>query len=297
MTGTIAILDSTSLVLVISTVTEMLSFEFMQRAFLAGLLVGVLAPLIGSFLVHRRMAFIGDTLAHVAFAGVAAGLFARSVLGWTGDTLPLVGALVIAALAAVLIQAISDYTDVYNDVSMAIVLSGGFAVGTVLISLSGGIAVGITAYIFGNVTSVGWTHVYVMAGLTVAISLVVLVTYKQLLYITVDEEAARIARLDVDRHNYLLVVLAALVIVAAMQVLGVILVAAMLVVPVAAAGQIAPSFKTSILVAIVVAELATVSGITLSYTHDVAASGSIVLIVIGVYGVAVVAGRRLKTAG
>lgn len=281
------------MVLVISTFREMLSFEFMQRALIAGLLVGVLAPLIGSFLVHRRMAFIGDTLAHVAFAGVAVGLFARSTFGWTGETLPLVGALVIAALAAVLIQAISDYTDVYNDISMAIVLFGGFAVGTVLISVSGGIAVGITSYIFGNVTSIGWIHVYVLAVLTVLIGGTVILTYKQLLYITVDEEAARIARLDVNRLNYLLVVLAALVIVAAMQILGVILVAAMLVIPVAAAGHIAPSFKTSILVAIFIAELATVSGITLSYTHDVAASGSIVLVAIGVYAGAVIVGRRV----
>jgi zinc transport system permease protein len=283
-------------VLVISTIAEMFSFGFMQRALLAGLLVGVLAPVIGSFLVHRRMAFIGDTLAHVAFAGVAAGLFARSVFGWTGDALPLVGALVVAALAAVLIQAISDFTDVYNDVSMAIVLSGGFAVGTVLISLSGGIAVGITAYIFGNVTAVGWTQVYVMAGLTVVVCVLVVVTYKQLLYITVDEEAARIARLDVDRHNYLLVVLAAVVVVAAMQVLGVILVAAMLVVPVAAAGQVAPSFKASILGAIVAAEVSVVSGITLSYTHDVAASGAIVLFAIGIYAVAGMVGRRSDVA-
>lgn len=278
--------------LVVSLVTEMLGFEFMQRALLAGLLVGVLAPLIGSFLVHRRMAFIGDTIAHVAFAGVAAGLFAQSIFGWSGDAVPLIGALIIAGLAAVVIQAIADYTDVYNDVSMAIVLAGGFALGTVLISLSGGIAVGITSYIFGNVTGVSWTHVYVLAALTVLIGGTVAVTYKHLLYITIDEEAARIARLDVDRHNYLLVILAALVIVAAMQMLGVILVAAMLVVPVAAAGHIAPSFKTSILIAILIAELATISGITLSYTHDVAASGSIILIAIAIYAITAVVGHR-----
>lgn len=278
--------------IVISGLVEMLGFGFMQRALLAGVLVGVIAPVIGSFLIHRQMAFIGDTLAHVAFAGVAAGLFVRTALDVPGDALPLLSAFVIAALAAVLIQAMSDLTDVYNDVSMAIVLAGGFALGTVLISLSGGIAVGIREYIFGNVTAVGWTHVYILAGLMVVIIVTVAVTYKQLLYITVDEEAARIARLNVNRHNYLLVVLAALVIVAAMQVMGVILVAAMLVVPVAAAGQIAPSFKSSIPIAVVVAEFATVSGITLSYTHDIAASGAIVLVAIGMFALAAIARRR-----
>ena len=283
--------------LFIKAMAEMLSFPFMQRALVAGLCVGILAPVIGSFLVHRRMAFIGDTLAHVAFAGVAAGLFVRSLLGTDGDLLPLAGALVVAAVAAVAIQAISDYTDVYNDVSMAIVLSGGFAVGTVLISLSGGLAVGIRSYIFGNPTAVGWAHVYVMVALTVLVILIVAVTYKHLLYITIDEEAARVARLDVARHNYLLVVLAAVVVVAAMQVMGVILVAAMLVVPVAAAGQIASSFKRSIVLAVLVAEGATVSGITLSYTHDVAASGAIVLVAIGLYVLAAVRRRRTGIGG
>jgi zinc transport system permease protein len=272
---------------------EMLGFEFMQRAILAGLLVGILAPLVGSFLVHRRMAFIGDTLAHVAFAGVAAGLFVRTTMGYSHESLPFATALVVAALAAVLIQAMADYADVYNDVSMAIVLSGGFAVGTVLVSLRGGIAVGIDAYLFGNVTAIGWTDVYVLAGLTVLVVGVVAATYKQLLYSTIDERAARVARMDVDRTNYLLVVLAALVVVGAMQVLGVILVAAMLVVPVAAAGQVAPTFRSSILLAIAIAQLSTVSGITFSYTNDVAASGSMVLVAIALYSVAVVAGRRL----
>jgi zinc transport system permease protein len=250
-----------------------------------------MAPVVGSFLLYRRMAFIGDTLAHVAFAGVAAGLFAEAVLGVGGS--PFVFALVVAALAAVLIQAMADYTDVDNDVSMAIVLSGGFAVGTVLVSLGGGVAVGIDQYIFGSVTTVGWSHVYVMGGLSALVVGVVTLTYKPLLYVTVDEEAARVARLRVDFHNYLLVVLAALVVVAAMQVMGVILVAAMLVVPVAAAGQVAPSFGASILLAVAVAELAAVTGVTLSYTHDVAASGAIVLVAIACYlAAAVVASRR-----
>jgi len=280
---------------VVAPAPEMLSYPFMQRALLAGALVAVLAPLVGSFLVYRRMAFVGDTLAHVAFAGVAAGLFVRSTFGVGGEAVPLLGALVVAAVAAVAIQAMADHTDVYTDVSMAIVLSGGFALGTVLVSLSGGIAVGINAYLFGNVTAVSWTQVGVVAVLTVVIVAIVAVTYKHLLFLTVDVEAARVARMDAGRHTYLLMVMTAVVIVAAMQVMGVILVAAMLVVPVAAAGQVAPSFKASIVIAVAVAELATVSGITLSYTHDVAASGAIVLVAIGIYGLCAMVGRRSVT--
>jgi len=297
MTSVLVAADLAAAPLLVSTIQEMLDFEFMRRALLAGALVAILAPLVGSFLVYRRMAFIGDTLAHVAFAGVATGLFVRNTYGIDSGFLPLLSAMVVAALAAVLIQAMSDYADVYNDVSMAIVLSGGFALGTVLISLSGGIAVGINDYIFGSITSILWTHVYVLGALTLLVAAVVGITYKQLLYVTVDEEAARVARMHVDRHNYLLVVLAALVIVGAMQVLGVILVAAMLVVPVAAAGQIAPTFKSSVLIAVVVAQVAAFSGITLSFTHDVAASGSMVLVAILLYAIATVVGKRTNVLG
>jgi len=274
----------------IGTIAEMLQFSFMQRALLAGLFVAILAPLVGSFLVYRRMAFIGDTLAHVAFAGVAIGVYVREVLGLSGVT-PFLSALVVSALAALLIQFLSDRTGAYNDVSMAIVLSGGFALGTVVISLTGGIAVSINQYIFGSIATVSPQHVRIMAALTVLVVSVVAVSYKHLLYITFDESAARVARLDVDLQNSLLVVLTALVIVAAMQIMGVILVAAMLVVPVAAAGQIAPSFKASVLIAIVLAEISVFSGVTLSYTHDVAASGSIVLVAIGLYVAAAAADR------
>ena len=274
----------------IGTIVEMLGFSFMQRALLAGLFVAILAPLVGSFLVYRRMAFIGDTLAHVAFAGVAIGVYVREVVGLSGVT-PFLSALVVSALAALLIQFLSDRTGAYNDVSMAIVLSGGFALGTVVISLTGGIAVSISQYIFGSISTVSWQHVRIMAALTVLVGGVVAVSYKHLLYITFDESAARVARLDVDLQNSLLVVLTALVIVAAMQIMGVILVAAMLVVPVAAAGQIAPSFKASVLIAIVLAEISVFSGVTLSYTHDVAASGAIVLVAIGLYAAAAAADR------
>jgi zinc transport system permease protein len=274
----------------IETLVRMVQFPFMQRALLAGLFVAVLAPLVGSFLVYRRMAFIGDTLAHVAFAGVAAGVYVRDVLGWSAGS-PFIAALIVAAAAALLIQFIADRTNTYNDVSMAIVLSGGFALGTVIISLSGGIAVGISQYIFGSISTVSWQHVRIMGALTVLVGGTIAVSYKHLLYITFDESAARVARLDVDLQNAVLVVLTAVVIVAAMQIMGVILVAAMLVVPVAAAGQVAPSFKLSVLLAIVFAELSVFSGITLSYTHDVAASGAIVLIAIGLYAAAAATDR------
>lgn len=274
----------------IGFVTEMLGYPFMRRAFLAGLFIGVIAPLIGTYLVHRQMAFIGDTLAHSAFAGVAVGLFLGSAMSW--ELSPYLTALVVAVLAALLIEVISDYTGAYGDVSMAIVLSGGFAIGTVLVSLSGGISVSINQYLFGNISTVQPDMLQIMGGLSFLVVAVVAATHKQLLYITFDEEAARVARFNVDAYNKMLVMLTALVIVAAMQIMGVILVAALLVVPVAAAAQIARSFTSSLLYGVVIAEISVLVGITLSYAYDLAAGGTIVLVAIAIFGGAALVGRR-----
>ena len=269
---------------------EMLGFAFMQRAFVAGLCIGVVAPLVGSFLVHRRMALIGDALAHTAFAGVAIGLLLGSALSIPVS--PYLTALVVAVLAALAIQSIAEHTETYGDVSMAIVLSGGFALGTVLVSAGGGIAVSINQYLFGSLSTVTSANVWVLLCLSALVVCLIALTYKQLLYVTFDETAARVAGFDVTRYNRLLVVLTALVVVAAMQIMGVILVAAMLVVPVAAASQVTRSFRESLWASVVAAELAVVLGITLSYAYGLAAGGIIVLVAIGIYIVAVLA-RRL----
>jgi len=271
-------------------VYEMVSQPFMQRALVAGVCIGVVTPLVGSFLVHRQMSFIGDTLAHTAFAGVAVGLFVNSALALSVS--PYLTALVFAVLSSFVIQTISERTEAYGDVSMAIVLSGGFALGTVVIGLtSGGIAVSVNQYLFGSLVTVSDENVAVMVALTVAVVAVVALSYRSLVYITFDETAARAAKVDVRWYNRLLVALTAVVVVAAMQIMGVILVAAMLVVPVAATTETAPSFRASILMSVAVAETAVVVGMTFSYLYGVAAGGSIVLCAIALYAAATVAPR------
>jgi zinc transport system permease protein len=274
---------------------EMLSFGFMQRAFLVGICIGVMAPLIGTFLVHRQLALIGDALAHTAFAGVAVGLFANAV-GGVGVS-PYLTAIVVAMLAALLIEVISEVTDTYNDVSMAIVLSTGFALGTVLISLNaGGLAVGVNQYLFGNLSTVSVENAAILLALFGLIVGTVAVAYKQLLFVTFDETAAEVAGLPVDWYNRMTVVLTALVVVGAMQIMGVILVAAMLVVPVAAAAQLARSFRAALVWSVVLAEVAVLVGITLAYAYEATAGGVIVLVAVAVYLLAV-AVAKLGVAG
>jgi len=270
---------------------DMLGFPFMQRAYLAAVCIAVIGPLVGSFLVHREMAMIGDTLAHSAFAGVAAGLFANAVFAVAVP--PLFVALLVAGAAALLVQTLVDYAGAYRDTSLAIVLTGSFAVGSVLVTATeGGIAVGINAYLFGSLATVSRGNAGLLLAMTLVVAVVVALAYRPLVYVTFDEVGARAAGLDVTRYNRLLAVLTAVVVVAAMQIMGVILVAAMLVVPVAAAASVR-GFKRSVAAAVGAGQFATLAGVTLSYVYDVAAGGTIVLVAIGVYA-AVVLGIRAR---
>ncbi|MFC7027110.1 metal ABC transporter permease [Halomicroarcula sp. GCM10025324] len=273
---------------------ELLEYRFMHRAILVGLCIGVMAPLIGTFLVHRQLALIGDALAHTAFAGVAIGLFLNGVFSL--GVSPYLTAVVVAMVAALLIELISEATDAYNDVSMAIVLSTGFALGTVLISLNaGGLAVGINQFLFGNLSTVSMENAAILLVLFTIIVVTVAVTRNQLLYVTFDETAAAVSGLSVDWYNRIMVMLTALVVVGAMQIMGVILVAAMLVVPVAGAAQVSRSFTESLVVSVVLAELAVLLGIGVSYYGGATAGGVIVLVAVTIY-VAAVALGKVQTA-
>jgi zinc transport system permease protein len=260
----------------------MLGYAFMQRAYLAAVLVALLGPLVGTFLVHREMSMLSDTLAHTAFAGVALGLFLNATFSLS--LAPIHTALVTAVVTALLVELLVEYTDAYSDTSLAIVLTGGFAVGSILITATdGGIAVGIDAYLFGSLVTVSRTNIGLLVLMCGLVGGLVTLAYRPLLYVTFDATAAQAARLNVRLYKRLMVVLTALVVVSAMQIMGVILVAAMLVIPVATAAQVAHSFKQSILLGILAAEFAAIAGVTVSYMYGIAAGGSIVVVAIAVY--------------
>lgn len=259
---------------------------FLQRGFTTGILIGIAAPLVGAYLVNRQMALIGEALAHTAFGGVAIGLFLGGIVEWANY--PLAIALVVAALAALGMQYLAVHTDAYGDVPIAILLTGSFAVGIAVISYGVTFGREINSYLFGDILFVPFENVQLMTGLTLAVLGMVALTHKQLLFITFDREAARLARINVWFYDTLLIVLTALVVVAAMQILGAILVAAMLVVPVAAAMQLTNSFNRGLALSVVFGEVAVIGGILLSYAWSIATGAMIVIVAIALYVVAVI---------
>ncbi|ELZ15047.1 ABC-3 protein [Natrinema thermotolerans DSM 11552] len=275
--------------------TNVFYHPFMWRSIATGILIGVVAPLVGTYLVHREMALIGETLAHTAFAGVAVGLVVSSMTGWSGSLMLV--ALVVGILGALGVQWLAERTDTYGDVPIAIMLTGSFAVGTLIISYGRGMTgFNVEGYLFGNISVVTPSGARLMAVISVVVVLVTVATYKQLLFITFDEQAARVARLNVTWYNTLLIVMTAVVVVGAMQILGVILVAAMLVVPVATATQVAHSFRETLTLSILVGQVAVIGGFALSISQGLPTGGSIVVVAIACYLLAILASSRSTAA-
>jgi zinc transport system permease protein len=273
--------------------TNVFRHPFTWRALSTGVFIGIVGPLVGTYLVHRQMALIGETLAHTAFVGVAIGLLFVAATGWDGSLLLV--ALLVSAVGALGLQWLTERTESYGDVPIAIMLTGSFAAGTLLISWGrdvAAIAIDIEGFLFGSLAIVTASGARLVAVLSVAVVALVLYNYKQFLFITFDEQAARVARLNVRWYNALLVVMTAVVVVGAMQILGVILVAGLLVIPVAAASQLAGSFRETLYLSVLVGQVSVLGGLGVAIAGSLPPGGSIIVIAIAVYLLAVVASDR-----
>lgn len=273
--------------------TNVFQHPFMWQSFATGIFIGIVGPLIGTFVVHKEMALIGETLAHTAFAGVAIGFLVIGFTGWSGSVLVI--ALLVGIVGALGVQWLTERTTTYGDVPIAIVLSGSFAIGTLLISWGRNImalGIDIEGFLFGSIAVVTVSGARLMAVISLAVVAIVGLAYKPLLFITFDEQAARVAQFDVRGYNTLLIIITAIVVVGALQILGVILVAAMLVVPVAAASQVATSFKEMIYVSILLGQLSIIGGFGVSLYGSLPAGGSIVVVAIAIYILAILGSSR-----
>lgn len=248
---------------------EIFQFGFMQRAFLAGLIIAVVAPVIGIFLVLRRLSLFGDGLGHIAFSGVAVGLFAK--------VNPALSALMLAVLGAMGIERLRARGKLSGDAAIAIFFSSGLASGLVLAKLAGGFDARLLGFLFGSLVAVSPTDLWLSAGLGGAVLLTVLLLRKALFAITFDEETAKAAGLPVGALNLLLAVLAAVTIVVAMQVVGLLLISALLVLPVAASLQLAKSFRWALLFSVGLSLFSVIAGLFGAYYLDLPAGATIVL--------------------
>ena len=253
--------------------------EYMQLALLAGLVVGITAPLMGTFMVQRRMSLMGDGIGHLAFAGVAGGV----LLGvW-----PVWSALAVAVVGALVVERLRSRGSASGDLALAIFFYGGIAAGVVLVSLAGSLDATLFTYLFGSILTVGPDEVWVVVALGVVVTAAIGLCSRALFAMVVDDEWARVAGLPVGSLNALLAVLVAVTIVAAMRVVGILLVAALMVLPVAGAQVLARSQRGILGWSTAIGALSVVAGLTTARQWGLAPGGTIVLVAVGAFAVAV----------
>jgi zinc transport system permease protein len=248
---------------------EIFQYDFMIRALIAGLLVALTIPVMGSFLVARRYSLIADSLAHVSLAGVGAGL----LLGTT----PVIVAVPVTALGAVLLEWLRQNRRLSGEVGLAILMSGGLALAVVLANLAKGSNTDFSSYLFGSITTTTVSDVVTLAIATVVVLVLVAVNYRGFLHIAFDEASARISGYRVTVLNYLLAIMTAIMVVLSLRIVGGLLISALLVIPIVIASQLAKSFLKTIMLAICVAVLAVLAGLVLAFYAGIAAGGAIVL--------------------
>ncbi|MSO78299.1 MAG: metal ABC transporter permease [Acidimicrobiia bacterium] len=260
----------------------------MQLALAAAVVIAACAPLIGVFIVQRRQSLMGDGVGHVAFAGVAAGFLL--------DVWPVWTALVFAIGAAVVIEILRSRGRATGDLALALVFYGGLAAGSIMVGKAGVSGERVENYLFGSILELDTNDLLTIIGLGIAILVVLGVIGRALFAITLDEEASRVSGLPVAACNGALSVLTAVTIVAAMRVLGILLVAAMMVLPVASSRLLARSFRNTVLFAVGIGVVAAIAGLAAARAWDLEAGGSIVLCASILYGVVALVRGDQQTA-
>jgi zinc transport system permease protein len=248
----------------------MFESEFMRLAFATGAIVGVLAPAVGFFLVQRRLSLIGDGIGHAAFAGVAAGY----LLGIS----PVLTALVAAVGAAVAVEWLRTRRRAAGDQALAFVFYTGIAAGVVIVSAAGALNVDLFAFLFGSILTVTTDDLLLVAILG-GLGLGAIATlYRPLAAVVLDEEGARVAGVPIGRLNVFVAVLAAVTVALSMRVVGILLVAALMVLPVIAATRVAWSMASTVLLSVGLGLASVLGGLTIAYYADLPPGGTIVLL-------------------
>jgi len=261
---------------------------FMQRALVGGLIVGIFAPLIGTYLVQRRLSLIGDGIGHVAFAGVGLGLLLSLRPEWV--------ALVLAVAGALAIEWLRARRRASGDLALALIFYSGLAFGVLFASRAGELNAELLKYLFGQPLSIDHDEIVVIARLGIVVAIVMLALRRPLFAVVTDEEWSRVSGLPVGFLNAMLAAVTAFAIVASMRIVGILLIAALMVLPVASAQLLARSFRGTLAWAVGIGALSVVSGLTLSWFWDLAPSGAIVLFAAVTFGIVSVAKRAAPRA-
>ncbi|WP_156288484.1 metal ABC transporter permease [Oceanobacillus salinisoli] len=266
-------------------------YDFLRYTFLTGLMIGIIAPLLGTFIVVRRLSLIADALSHVTLAGIAFGLMVEKLFAIVFS--PLYAGMIFSVFGSVLIEKLRSVYKAYQEIAIPIILSGGVGLSVIFIAIADGFNNDLFNYLFGSVSAVSQSDFFMILTISIFVILVVALFYKELFTLSFDEEHATISGIHSKRIHLLFIVLTALVIAASIRIVGVLLVSALMTLPVAAAMRLAKGFKQMMGLSILFGELAVISGLISGYYLNIPPGGTIVLVSIIILLISIVI-KQLK---
>ena len=271
-------------------ISGILKYEFLQNAFFTGMIIGVIAPLLGVFVVVRRQSLIADALSHVTLGGIAFSLFIdKKFLAGAVGLNPLYMGMVFSVGGSLIIEKLRGVYKHYQELAIPIILSAGMGLSVIFISLADGFNTDLFNYLFGSVSAVSRQDLWTITAVAAIVLTIVFVLYKELFLLSFDEDHARASGIPAKHIHLIFIILVALVIAASMRIVGILLVSSLMTLPVAAGIRLAKGFKQLIIYSVVFGEISVVGGLVLAYYLDLAPGGTIVmlaiLILIGSIGV------------
>jgi zinc transport system permease protein len=261
-------------------ISGLLQYEFLQNAFLTGMIIGVIAPLLGVFIVVRRLSLIADALSHVTLAGIAASLLLEKKFMLFSGLNPLYMGMVFSVGGSLFIEKLRTVYKHYQELAIPIILSGGIGLGVIFISLADGFNTDLFSYLFGSVSAVSRADLWTILIISILVIALVVLLYKELFLLSFDEEYARATGIAAKTLHFIFIVMVALVIAASMRIVGILLVSSLMTLPVAASIRFAKGFKQTIFFSILFGEVSVLGGLFLSYYLDLAPGGTIVMIAV-----------------
>ncbi|WP_026692879.1 metal ABC transporter permease [Peribacillus kribbensis] len=259
-------------------ISGLFQYEFLQNAFLTGIIIGAIAPLLGVFVVVRRLSLIADALSHVTLAGIAFSLLLEKKLGVLSGLNPLYMGMGFSVAGALFIERLRSVYKHYQELAIPIILSGGIGLSAIFISIAHGFNTDLFSYLFGSVSAVTRTDLWIILGISLFVIVAIRLLFKELFLLSFDEEHAKASGVPAKFVHFIFIIMVALVIAASMRIVGILLVSSLMTLPVAASIRIAKGFKQTMIYSVIFGEAAVVGGLFLSYYLDWAPGGTIVLL-------------------
>ncbi|WP_335869349.1 metal ABC transporter permease [Bacillus sp. 2205SS5-2] len=270
-----------------------LQYSFLQNAFLAGLLIGIIAPLLGAFIVVRRLSLIADALSHVTLAGIASSLLISKTFPSMASLNPLYFGMGFSVVGSILIERLRSLYKHYEELAIPIILSGGIGLSVIFISMADGFNTDLFNYLFGSVSAVSSSDVWLITLISIGVIFTILFLYKELFLLSFDEEYAKASGIKAKVIHFVFIIMVALVIAASMRIVGILLVSSLMTLPVAASIRIARGFKQTIFLSILFGESAVIVGLISAYYLDLAPGGTIVASSIFIL-IATIVGKKIQ---